>query len=124
MNLQNRINIERKIVSRIVKDALAKGYTVSVYDGEEYALKYGTAYKKIMDACFSTDIDTLVFHLKNDAIAEDSPLKDKFFRIGFVQLVYGNCGYDVISDYTYTPAMEDLLSCADRLADRLEETYC
>ena len=125
MNLQTRISIERKIVSRIVKDALAKGYTVSVYDGEEYALKRGTAYKQIMEACFSTDEDTLVFYAKTDGydIGVDSPLNDKFFRVGFVSLVYGNCGYDVISDCTYTPSMEALLSGAEALANKLEEQH-
>lgn len=125
MQLQTRINIERKIVSRIVKDALAKGYTVSVYDGEEYALKRGTAYKQIMEACFSTDEDTLVFYAKTDEydFGVDSPL-NKLFRIGFVSLVYGNCGYDVISDCTYTPSMEALLSGAEALANKLEETHC
>jgi len=112
MQLQTRINIEHKIVSRIVKDALANDYKVSVYDSEEYVLKRSQSYKAIMAACFSTDDDTLVIR---DNEGE---------YLGSIALIYGNCGYDVISDYTYNETIENLLTGANALARKLEETYC
>lgn len=112
MQLQTRINIERKIVSRIVKDALANDYKVSVFDSEEYVLKRSQSYKAIMEACFSTDDDTLVIR---DNAGE---------YIGSIALIYGNCGYDVVSDYTYNETMETLLSGAFKLANKLEEQHC
>jgi len=112
MKLETRQDIERKIYSRIVKDALASGYGVSVDygDEDELALYNSTNYKEIMDAGFSTDQDTLIF-VKND--------KD----VGWVFLVYGNCGWDVISDYVATGEIENILTGAHALADKLEKQY-
>ena len=107
MNLKRRIAIERKIYSRIVRDALDAGFNVSVYDGEEYALKHSTSYAEIMRAGFSTDADALIIH-------------GHIGRVGFISLVYGNCGWDVISDYTATDEMENLLAGANQLANKLE----
>lgn len=108
MNLETRQSIERKIYSRIVKDALARGFNVSVYDGEEYALKHSTSYTAIMEAGFSTDEDALVIY-------------DNDKRLGFISLIYGNSGWDVISDYTATDEMDALLQGAFELAYKLEE---
>jgi hypothetical protein len=115
MNIKRRIAIERKIYSRIVRDALDAGFNVSVYDGEEYALKHSTRYAEIMRAGFSTDGDVLlIYRDENDYIVGDAG------RVGFVSLIYGNCGWDVISDYTYTDEMENLLAGASKLANKLE----
>ena len=108
MNVSKRIDIEKRIYSRIVKDALSLGFNVSVHDGEEYALEHSTKYSDIMGAGFSTDADALVIY-------------DNDKRLGFVSLVYGNCGWDVISDYTANDDMENLLKGADELASKLEE---
>ena len=119
MNISKRIDIEKRIYSRIVKDALSLGFNVSVWDGEEYALKHSTKYSDIMEAGFSTDQDVLVIYRTMD----DWTVGDAG-RVGFVSLVYGNCGWDVISDYTYNDEMENLLKGADELASKLEEEYC
>jgi hypothetical protein len=111
MKLETRQDIERKIYSRIVKDALAGGYEISVFDGEEYPLKRSTSYKKIMDAGFSTDQDALVFFKDGN-------------RLGWVSLIYGNSGWDVISDYVANDEIEALLTGANALADKLGEKYC
>lgn len=89
-----RLTIEGRVVSKLIKHALKAGYTVSVYDGEEFPLKYATSYAKIIDACFSTDSDVLVFR-RNDAAKHDGIGT----YVGRVILIYGNEGYDVISDY-------------------------
>lgn len=107
MNYHKRVEIEKRIYSRIVKDALAQGFNVSVYDGEEYALEHSVKYTAIMKAGFSTDEDALVIY-KDDK------------RVGFVSLIYGNCGYDVIHDYTANDTIENLLAGANALADKLE----
>ena len=59
INLQTRIAVEHKIVRRVVKDAIKAGYTVSVFDGEEWTVKRSTEFKTINDALFSTDEDTI-----------------------------------------------------------------
>lgn len=107
MNLHKRIEIEKAIYARIVQDALIMGYKVSVFNGEEYALELSSDYFDIIEAGSSTDEDTLVFYLD-----------DK--RSGFVYLVYGNTGWDLISDCTATQGIEAILKGAEDLADYLE----
>jgi len=108
MKVEARIAIEKRIAKKLVEDALAAGYTVSVCDGEDYPVKRSSNKKEIMAGVFSCDEEELVFR-------KDGNL------IGRVFLVYGNDGYDVICDYSDTPIMADLLNGANELADKLEE---
>ncbi len=98
--------MEKAVVSAIVKSALKLGYTVSVWEGGDWALKPSIEYKKIMEACFSTDEDVLVFR-NSDSV-----------KVGSVLLVYGNSGYDVICDYS--ESLESMLGKANEVAGRLE----
>lgn len=107
-SLKNRIKCERRIVSRVVADALKLGYYISVNDGEETVLRVSRTRSKIMAALFSTDEDCLMIHL--------SPEKHPFGKVWFV---YGNDGPDVIHDYTLT--MEHVVSGANKLAGDIEE---
>jgi hypothetical protein len=97
---------ERRIISRILKDALAAGYTVSVFDGEEWPVKSSTKLGEITAEIAATDETTLRFR-KDGA------------SIGSLLLVHGN-GCDVICDYTATDAMEALMSGAEALARQLD----
>lgn len=97
MNVQNAtVSVERKIIRNLVKQALDKGYTVSVYDGEDWCLKLSNSVTLIMSSIQSTDSDKLVFRNANKV------------KIGAVLLVYGN-GDDVISDYSDNEAMRALI---------------
>ena len=80
-------NKERAICMRLVSRALAAGYSVSVFDGEEFLLVDSRNKTAILAAMFSTDYDALTFR---DATGR---------KIGVVALIYGN-GEDVISDYS------------------------
>ncbi|RWI47581.1 MAG: hypothetical protein EOR25_15635 [Mesorhizobium sp.] len=52
---------EQKIVGALIKKALALGYVVSVYDGEEWALKKSSDYEKITAEIAATDETQLIF---------------------------------------------------------------
>jgi hypothetical protein len=90
------MSIETTICTRIVSRALAAGYAVSVYDGEEYPVKRSTNKAAIVAAMFSTDADTLVIRAADGS------------KIGSVYLVYGN-GEDVVCDHTDSPAIAALV---------------
>ena len=106
MSLANLRNPSEKLIAvKIVDDALAAGYTISVYDGEAYPVKRSADADTILGAMASTEMDTLVFRKDGE-------------RIGSVVLIYGN-GHDLISDYTDNEAMEALLAPATELADEL-----
>lgn len=103
MNLETRIKIERDIARRVVNDALSAGHSITVNDGEEDVLIKSIDASAILKAMFSTDEDRL------------------FFNKGWVYFIYGNDGYDVISDYTTN--LEAVLKGANELAAKLERQH-
>lgn len=105
--IAKRIKIERAIISCLVRDGLKLGYTVSVHDGEEWALKHSKGYRAIMAAIQSTDMDTLRFR-KNGV------------KIGDFHMVYGNDGYDVISDYSDNKLSNELITNANLLSNKYQ----
>jgi hypothetical protein len=108
MTLETRIRIERQIARRTIKEALALGYTLGVYDGEETTLEYSADASKVLAAMLTTDDDHLLFYRNG-------------VRIGWVRFVYGNDGYDVICDYTTN--LEEVMEKVNVLTDKLEERY-
>lgn len=96
----------RAIAARLVADALAAGYLVSVRDGLEWTVKQSRNAHTILAAMASTDADTLKFR---DAATGDA--------IGSVWLIWCN-GCDVISDYSApNAAMLSVLKGAEELAE-------
>ncbi|RWI35531.1 hypothetical protein [Mesorhizobium sp.] len=108
--MKSRQEIERQIAERLVKDILAAGYALSVYDGEETTLKRSTDATAVLKAMFTTDEDYLMVH----DIADGDGFQEKNF--GYVWLIYGN-GHDVISDCTTN--LETVMQGATALAERL-----
>lgn len=98
-----------QIVKTLVGEALKRNFTVSVFDSEEWTVKKSSDKAEIMDAIFTTDMDTLALHRADGT------------RVGNVLLVYGNDGPDVVSDYTCAPEIEEIMDTViTPLADRLE----
>jgi len=94
--LSARIAGERKVVRALCKAALAKGFTLSYNDGEEWTVKQSTKISDIMSEVHSTDEAKLTVR-DNEARA----------RVTFY-LVYGNSPEEVISDYGYGDADQAL----------------
>jgi hypothetical protein len=98
--------MEEQIIRKIIADALAAGYKLSVWDGEDETVTNSGDAEAVFTALRTTDIDSLYF------------IKDNV-SIGFVLLVYGNDGHDVISDYTTN--VEELIAGANTLAEQLSD---
>lgn len=80
--------MERAIAGKIVDSLLSAGYAVTVDDGEESTVRRSRDKVEIVGAMFQCDVDHLyVRHVDSG-------------ERGFVHLVYGNSGHDVISDYS------------------------
>jgi hypothetical protein len=117
MSVKMRQEVERKIIRRFVKDALAAGYRLAVsldrgYDTDEMLLG-SRDVTAILEAATAGD-DCHIFVQPGDG-----PTLDENGRVvsrGHVYLVFGNDGYDVISDYTTN--LESLLAGANEVADR------
>ena len=81
--------IEEVIVHSLVDHCLAAGYSLSVDDGgDNLALEKSTSREEILDALMNTSQDTVLVY--------DSQGK----KLGFVDLVYGNEGWSVMSDWS------------------------
>jgi len=87
---------EQRIVGKLIREALDEDLTISVFDGEEWALKTSTDYEAITKEVAATDITELRFRDKNRK------------SVGWAMLVHGN-GEDVISDYTDNETMNRLV---------------
>lgn len=107
MNAQERQRIEQEIARAAAIGLIDAGYCISVFDSEVVVLKRSTSVDSIMDAMFSTDED--VFYVYRPGVAE---------RAGFVHFIYGNDGWDVISDSSESlePALETATTLAESYA--------
>jgi hypothetical protein len=116
MSIAIRQEIERKIVSSFVQAALAKGYRLAVslergYDTDEMLLG-SRDRRKIIEEAFAGD-EAHIFVQP----AEGNTVQDgQVVSIGWVYVVLGNDGWDVISDYTTN--LEPLMAGANKLADK------
>ncbi len=102
MSVKMRREVERKIVSAVIKSALLAGYEIGIDNGgDEYECK-STDYGTLMKAIMATDDEHLYFHAGPNIV-------------GWVYFVYGNDGWDVLSDYTTN--LEEMLKPAHAIAD-------
>lgn len=88
-----RLVVEQEIAAMTVDALLAAGYLLNVNNGgQDDELKPTTDRQAVLDAMFQTDLEHLKVWNAGDRIKEGCT--------GWVFFVYGNSGYDVISDYT------------------------
>ena len=97
-SVRHRGYVEYLIACEVVRVCLAEGYIISVQNGDSEQGPFGTA-KEVLKAMFETDEDELACWLPKDNFHAPS---------GWVKLVYGNNGYDVISDCS--ASVEPLIS--------------
>lgn len=108
------VEIERKIVSAVVKDLLKAGFRLSVslergYDLDEMLLG-STEYTKIMREAFAGDECHIFVHEATGELIEDGRMNDK----GYIYLVFGN-GPEVLSDWTTN--LDSYLARAQKISD-------
>jgi len=84
-----RQDLERRITDEVVKALIGRDFVIRVYDGEDWACKRTTDPELIQRSIMATDEDYLILFKANE--------KERF---GFVYLVYGNSGHDVVSDFS------------------------
>lgn len=97
--------VERVIIQEILGAADARFLSVSLWDGEEWAVKATRDFAKVKAVIGATEESLLRFR---NADGED---------VGTVQLFHGN-GPDVIGDYTDAPDVHALVASANAVADR------
>jgi hypothetical protein len=86
-DLERRLAIEDLIRRKLVQSMLAQGFLITVNDGEEDVVMECGDFETIVVAMDSTDEDQLYFWRNG-------------LNAGFVRLIYGNDGWDVINDHS------------------------
>ncbi len=86
---------ERRIASKLVERILAKGYVISVFEGEQWCLSRSSDKAHIFAALASTDSDTLRIRTVDGA------------PVGSIVLIWGNED-DLISDASDSEEIEEL----------------
>jgi hypothetical protein len=107
------------------QEAIAKGYYVSIFNGadEETPITRGQSLNWLVNFLHQCDDDLLV-------IRGVEPGKNgKGYRVGTVTLIYGNSGWDVISDFSWVyskernteQVMREITAPGDKLAEKWEK---
>ncbi len=98
--------IETIVIRPLLEDAIAAGYTLGVDDGEEIVIRDCTDPAAILDKLFSVGEEHILFYRGQR-------------KAGWVFLVHGNSGWDVVSDYSTN--LEPIMARCAAEADRLSE---
>ncbi len=115
MSTDERQQAEQQIAREAVSGITESGFRVSVNDGEATVLSKSDDVEAILDAMFSTDQDILTVYSPADV--PGAP----WTRLGFVQFIYGNDGWDVIADNSLS--LEPCLKKANALSASLERQF-
>lgn len=115
--IKARQRIEQTIALVTAQALLDAGYSLGVNDGEETTIHHSRDLDKIQDALFTTDEDWLyVYETWGDG---NTHRKSPDW---WVRFVYGNDGWDVISDYSI--ALETVIgdgTVVQKLIEHAEE---
>lgn len=103
---QYATNGEARAARKLIRAALAEGWTVSVNDGEETTVRRSSREREIFDALCTTGEDIITIHL---------PVGGK--PGGTFWLIYGNDddGTELIADHTDNENCERLYKAAYRV---------
>ncbi|MES0134460.1 hypothetical protein NKJ88_05755 [Mesorhizobium sp. M0016] len=103
-----RQEIERQVAKRAIKELLEAGYLLGVNDGEETVIERSTDADAIFKEMFATDEDYLLVYRPGETV-----------HFAYVWFIYGNSGWDVISDYTTN--LETVLKPVSDFAQTFED---
>lgn len=87
----------KKAYLTLIKNALSKDLTISVWDGEEWQVKRSTSYQDIKDAIESVEVAELRIRDKDKNV------------LGWAQIVPDLDPDETVADYTDSQLMADLL---------------
>ena len=101
---------EQKIATKVVEDILAAGHTITIayHDSNSDTIVQSTDAAAIVAELNQCDVEYLLVHRAGS---------NRFEHLGWVEFVYGNDGYDLISNNTI--GIDHLLAGAEALADRI-----
>jgi len=99
-----RARVELRIVHSLIKEAKKRDLTLAIVD-----------YTPADMEPYGGDLKTALFDLDEAFVV----VRKNGVYTGWIQLIFGNDGYDLVSDYSINPTVEDLLKPVNELADSL-----
>jgi hypothetical protein len=106
MSVKLRRELERRIVKQAVDDLLAAGFELFIdHDGDDDEMPVLNSDEATLDEIFACDEEHM--YVREKGVAGN---------FGWIYFVYGNDGWDVISDYTVN--LEEHLKKVNALADQ------
>lgn len=112
MNNELRVQIERTILCKIVDSALREGYLVSISNGGDgMEVDKSSSPSELLDHLHICDVEHIYFHNQGGEY------------VGSVVMVYGNDGWDAVSDCTINKDIDVILADALEFANRMEEEH-
>lgn len=103
-----RLQMEKAMAEALIDALLTRDYRVSIWDGEEWAIKKSRSREDILNSMFSTDSDTVCYG-------------NSKYHSGEFNLVYGNSGWDLVSDHTSNTVCDEIwANVITPLADKME----
>lgn len=111
--VDRRIQGEKSVIRAAVRNGIKLGYTVSVYDGEAWAVRNSSSVKEVIEAIQSTDEDSIKFN----KMGADG----KRVSVGTIYAVYGNSAGEVIADHSESVELETILVPAFRRQEKYAE---
>jgi len=105
MSVKMRQEVERKIATAFVTSAIQDGYGMTVDYGDGSSEKF-VSIKATLTAMFQGDDDMLVLYKQDKSVA-------------WIHFVYGNDGWDVISDYSVN--LEPIMTAAKKISAHYED---
>lgn len=108
--LRLRALVEIWVVRKLVTDLIVAGHNLSVDSGgDEPDVEHTTLVSEVMDACFAVDEARIHTYLDGDKFT------------GSISLVFGNGGWDVISDYHMR--LDPILGPVNDYAEQFSEWF-
>lgn len=95
MNEHQRV-LENEVIDMVLARILQAGWNISVHDGEEVAVRKSKDAEKIKKELNSTETGDTLYVYDDDGR-----------NMGWVTLIYGQSGWDVVQDYS--PSLTKLL---------------
>lgn len=116
--VQKRITCERSIQRAVMRAAIKKGYFVTIQNGEDEAtpLEHGQSLEWLCAFMNQCDEEHVLINEKDGE------------HVGWIYFVYGNGGYDVVSDWSWVESperntqavMDEIAAAGDKISERWE----
>lgn len=95
-----RIIGERRVIRKLVTEAINRGFNVSIHNGEDWEIQWSLKVQDVMDNIMATDEDTLRLCDSQRMI------------VASFWLIYGNSPAEVIADHSTNALAEGLYALA------------